>query len=146
MIAWCRCHCLLLVPGCRVSVVGELVVDCLVSLSLFVVSSWLSGVGCQLLVVDCLVSLSLVAVSSWLSMSVVGCWLLIVWCGCRWLLLVPGCRMSVVGCWLLIACLVSLSLFVFSSWKSVVGCRVFVVDYLCRLSHTFSIVGAQLCL
>ncbi len=73
-----------LVVRCRLSCrlgCRLLVVDCLVAL--FVVSSWLSDVGCRVLVVYCLVSLSLVVVSSWLSN--VGCWL--------WM---PG--VTVVGC------------------------------------------------
>ncbi len=134
MDAWCHCRWLLLVPGCRTS----WAVDCLVSLSLVVVSSWLSDVGCRVFVdsswlsdvgcrvfvVDCLVSL--VVVSSWLldvRMSVVGCWLLIAWCRCRWLLLVPCCQMSVVGRWLLIArCRCRCLLLAPGCWMSIVGC------------------------
>jgi hypothetical protein len=52
---------------------------CRVSLSLVVVSSWLSDVGCRVLDVGCLASLSLVVVS-----LVVGCRL--------------GCRLLVVDC------------------------------------------------
>jgi hypothetical protein len=94
LITGCHCLWLLLTPGCRMSVVSCWLLIASASLSLFVVSSLLSDVGCRFLVVDCLVSLSLVVVSSWLS--------------------VVGCRVLVVDC------LVSLSLFVVSSWLS--GC------------------------
>jgi hypothetical protein len=55
---------------------------------------------------------------------------------------------AVVCCWLSGVNCVSLSMVVVSSLLSSVGCRVLIVDCLCRLSHRFlgySIVGAQLC-
>jgi hypothetical protein len=61
-----------------------LMVDCLVSLSVVVAVSWLSGVGCRLFGVGC-----------WLSVVVAGSWLPGV--GCRWLLLGPGCQALVFG-------------------------------------------------
>ncbi len=64
------------VIGCRLS---DVVVECLLYLSVVVVCCLLLVVGCRLLSADC-------------ELSVVGC---------RWLLLVSGCRVSDVGCWLL---------------------------------------------
>jgi hypothetical protein len=41
------------------------------SLSVVIVGSWLSGVGCQMLTADCWMSLSVVVVGFWL--SALGC-------------------------------------------------------------------------
>ncbi len=94
-----------------------LTVDCRVSLSVVVVGSWFSVVGCQLLVlvVGCRVLVSVVGCR--VLVSVIGCWVLVSVVGCRVLVSVVGCRVLVSG----------------------VG-----VDCWCRLSLNFSIVGAQL--
>ena len=52
--------------------------------------------------------------------DVVGCWLLVVGCWCRWLLVVGvvvGCWLLVVGCWLLVV----------GRWSLGVGCWLLVV-------------------
>jgi hypothetical protein len=67
---------------------------CGVSLSLVVVNSYLSDVGCRLLIAWCRCHY-LLLVPSPCQMSIVGCRLLIAWCRCRWLFLV---RLSGVGC------------------------------------------------
>jgi hypothetical protein len=104
----------------------ELTVDFRMSLSMVVVWTWLTGI--RLSGVDCW--LSDVAVSGCcleldlvVGHPVVGCWLLIFGCRCRWLLfgVGPGCRAS--GCRVLaVDCRMSLSVVIVWTWLSVVGC------------------------
>jgi hypothetical protein len=78
---------------CCLSFVGRrmLMAECLVSLSVVVAGSWLSGVGCRWLSPGCRV----LVVGCWLSVVVTGSW--VPGLGCRWLLLGPGCQVLVFG-------------------------------------------------